>query len=88
MYANVDLVLGTFPDALLVPVTALITRAGRRGVFVVRDGKTARFAETVLGLQDGTWAQVLEGLTENDPMVVDGGAFLEDGSPVTALGTP
>jgi HlyD family secretion protein len=92
MYANVDFVMERVPGALLVPLSAVVARGEKRGVFIVgRDTgegasetpAVARFRELRLGLEDSTSAQVLEGLEGSESVVAEGNAFLEDGQAVS-----
>jgi RND family efflux transporter MFP subunit len=92
MYANVDFVMERMPDALLVPLSAVVVRGEKRGVFIVGHGTSegaseapavARFLELRLGLQDASSAQVLEGLQGSESVVAEGNAFLEDGQAIS-----
>jgi hypothetical protein len=64
-----------------VPAAALCTRSGSRGVFVA-DAGVARFRALKTGIEGDGIVQVVEGLADNDRVVVDGNAFLEDGQRV------
>ena len=89
MYAKVGFLVERASGALLVPATALVTRGGKIGVFVVDGSGTAalaRFHEVRLGLQDAEKAQVIEGIGEADSIVTEGNAFLEDGQAVSVGG--
>lgn len=88
MYANVTFVLDRVEDALLVPVQALVTRGGRSGVFVSQGAGSplASFRETGIGLRTESQVQVLSGLGEQDLVIVEGNAFLEDGQAMTVGG--
>jgi HlyD family secretion protein len=81
MYASVTFEVERAEDALLVPATALCSRGGSRGVFVI-DGGTARFRALATGIEAGGAVQVLAGLAGGERVVVDGNAFLEDGQQV------
>jgi RND family efflux transporter MFP subunit len=90
MYANVDLVLERFPDALLVPAVAVVERGGKMGVFTVHEDNSqiARFTETKVGLAQGDSVQVLVGLSDADRVVAEGNTFLEDGQTVVLMDAP
>jgi RND family efflux transporter MFP subunit len=85
MYSRVRLTVETKAQALVVPVNAVVTIEGRRGVFQVRDGtvKAATFVPVQVGLEDGTHVEVLSGLAESARVVTTGAAALRDGDPVT-----
>ena len=63
-----------------IPLSAITARGGRRGVLVVEEGR-ARFRPIVVGLQDGNRAAVLEGLKDNELVIVEP-AELEPGKKV------
>lgn len=79
MYANVEFVLEREEAALLLPLRALVQRAGRQGVFVVDPGPRAGFREVEVGIRDDAQVQVLRALSEQDLVIEEGNAFLEDG---------
>lgn len=85
MYSRVRLTVATKAQALVVPVNAVVTIEGKRGVFQVRDGtvKAAAFVPVQVGLEDGTHVEVLAGLTDRAQVVTTGAAALRDGDPVT-----
>jgi HlyD family secretion protein len=83
MYANVSFEVEQAKEALLVPESALCSRGGERGVFVV-EARLARFRRLATGIESEGLVQVLEGLEGGERVVVDGNAFLEDGQRVNA----
>ena len=91
MYARVGLAIGTKSGALVVPREALVVRTSARGVFVVDevgDGRNARFAALVTGLEDGRYVEVVDGVAEGDRVVTTGAAGLQHGDPVRFPGDP
>jgi RND family efflux transporter MFP subunit len=70
MTANLQIIVGQREDALLVPLLAV--QQGDTGeVVLVQDaGGAAVQAPVELGLNDGTYAEVLRGLNEGDQVVV------------------
>ncbi|HSA96917.1 MAG TPA: efflux RND transporter periplasmic adaptor subunit [Acidobacteriota bacterium] len=68
-------------NALVVPQAAILENAY---VFVAENGKAVR-KNVTLGLENTTMIEVLSGLAEGDPVVVEGNYGLEDGSPVQVL---
>jgi RND family efflux transporter MFP subunit len=89
MYSRVKLTVATKPQALTVPVNAVVTVEGRRGVFQVKDSvvtgvaKEADFVPVQTGLEDGTRIEILGGLGDQARVVTTGAAALRDGDPVT-----
>jgi len=89
MYSRVKLTVATKAQALTVPVNAVVTIEGRRGVFRVVDGtaadkaKEADFVPIQTGLEDGTRIEILGGVADKAQVVTTGAAALRDGDPVT-----
>jgi HlyD family secretion protein len=73
-------------DVLQVPSAALFRAGDGWAAFVVEDGRAVRRAVTV-GHESGLTAEVLEGLTEGETVVVHPGNALEDGSRVEPRGS-
>jgi HlyD family secretion protein len=83
MYASVSITIARAENALRIPAAAVVTRGDSRGVFVVEgDPPAARFKEIETGIDGGEFLEVLDGVTEKDRVVEEGGTFLEDGQPV------
>ncbi len=68
-------------NALVVPQTAILENAY---VFVAENGKAVR-KNVTLGLENTTMIEVLAGLAEGDPVVVEGNYGLEDGAALQVL---
>ena len=84
MYADVEIVLTRFEDALLVPISAVVIRNGRQIVFAVveEDSYHVRSREVEVGISNENDVQILSGLSETDEIVYQGNSFLEDGQKV------
>ncbi len=83
-YATVTLVLGT-RKGVTVPERAILPTDRGFVVFVVSGDKDARKVKSRPvrpGLRDAGRVEILEGLAENEVVVVDGGAALRDGQDV------
>jgi len=79
MFVRVRIGFEKHENATVVPVSALVKRDGRRGVFVVdRQEKRARFVPVTLGIVNGTQAEILNPLL-SDAVVTLGHHLLEDG---------
>jgi membrane fusion protein, heavy metal efflux system len=72
-FAEVYLKTGLIPDALVIPVSALIEEQGNFYVYVQTEGESFQKRELKLGANDGRKVQVLSGLTEGERVVVKGG---------------
>jgi RND family efflux transporter MFP subunit len=85
MYSRVRLTVATKAQALTVPINAVVTVEGKRGVFQVKDGpvKEAAFVPVEIGLEDGTRVEILRGLADGVPVITTGAAALRHGDPIT-----
>lgn len=83
--ASADLVTGQYPDALAVPVSALLNDEGHRYVFVYHDGRLER-REVHTGPRVGDLRIVLKGLRAGERVVARDVAGLADGQQVVAGG--
>jgi RND family efflux transporter MFP subunit len=86
MYARVRLTVERRPNALTVPRGAVVDTEGKRGVFMVENGQTARFREVRTGLQDNDRIEILDGLTEGERVITVGSLALRDGDRVQLAG--
>lgn len=65
-----------------VPRTAILWREGKPVVFVLRDN-LARMQAVETGYHNDAWTEILSGLSENDPVVIEGQTQLRDADPVS-----
>ena len=82
-FAEATLALREIPDALVVPPNALSTANKTKLIFVVDQGR-AKTKAVQTGITDGTWLEIVSGLTEQEDVVVVGKSKLTDGTPVKA----
>jgi len=82
MFATLNLVTVSHPNALVVPGSSLLEEEGDVRVFVVENDRVRRRSITV-GLRTLAGVEVLSGLQEGDRVVSFGLFGLEDGSPVS-----
>ena len=83
MFARFTIAYEKHADALLIPAAAVVEEDEELAVYVVANGEVARRAiET--GISSGGQVEVLNGLTENEEIVVVGHSGLRDGSKVLA----
>jgi cobalt-zinc-cadmium efflux system membrane fusion protein len=87
MFARVRLSLGSGTEVLNVPVSALQTQGSEAVVFVQdrREGRYVRRPVRV-GRQVGGHAEILTGLKEGDPVVIDGAFTLKSETTKAASG--
>ena len=84
MYASVQLEVERKPDALLVPVQALLVEKAGASVFTVGDGKAKKIAVRT-GFNDGVNVEINEGVTPDQPVILAGKQTLNDGQPVKVM---
>lgn len=87
MFARVVLTLGTRDAAIVVPDQAIVPRGESVFVYRVVDGKAALTPVTTGARAPGE-VEIVKGLSPQDVVVVDGQIKLQDGAPVTIIGTP
>lgn len=75
MYATGALALSKRPG-LAVPAAGVVVRDGHEYVFAVDADHRAVQTEVVTGRRQGALVELNSGLTENQPVVATGGAFL------------
>ena len=81
MYAMVKVGVEKHPDALLIPVEALVMEKANAFVFVAADGK-AKKTPIKIGFNDGAKVEVLDGLAADAAVILVGKMTLADGQPV------
>lgn len=87
MFARVAIVYERKPDALQIPRTALLDGDGPPKVFVVKDGKAAE--RTVkLGLSNGAWIEITDGLKDGEHVVIVGQGAVKPGAAVRIVNSP
>jgi membrane fusion protein (multidrug efflux system) len=75
---------GMFARVAIVPRTALLDSEGPPKVFVVKDGKAAERA-VKLGLSNGAWIEVTDGLRDGEQVVVVGQGAVKPGAAVRVV---
>lgn len=87
MYTTAKIGVETKPDALLVPVAALVMEKTNAFLFLVADGKAKKTA-VKLGFNDGARVEIASGATEQDRVLLGGKMTLTDGQPVNPQDAP
>jgi len=83
MFARIKLILNTYKDSKIILKEAIIRKDNQDYVYVVEDNK-AVLKKIDLGLKSGPYYQVLDGLKENDKVVILGKEKLFNGCKVKA----
>ena len=81
-YGDVSLQSRTGHDGLAVPLAAM-TDNSRNRVFVAKDGDTIEERMVKTGTDDGSYIEILEGLTEGETVVTSGSEGLRSGTRAT-----
>jgi RND family efflux transporter MFP subunit len=82
MFARLQLTLNRAPEALTVPIEAVVRREGHPVVFVIGSEGTAEERPVELGLEVDGKVQLLAGVEEGEPVAVAGNNRLRDGAKV------
>ncbi len=85
MFVNATFFLREHPNALVIPPSAIAAGGTDKvkSVFVVRQGKAYR-TPIKTDIDDGVWVEVVEGLTDDDEVVIVGKTGLTEGKSVLA----
>ncbi len=81
LYAYATVLVEERADVPCVPASAVLSESGEDACFVVVEGK-ARRRPVQLGLSDGTYTEILGGLSASDQVVKAGAGSLTEGQPV------
>ncbi len=84
MFARVAIVYERKLDALQIPRTALLDTDGQAKVFVVTGGKAVERA-VKLGLSNGAWIEVTDGLKDGEQVIVVGQGAVKPGAAVRVV---
>jgi membrane fusion protein (multidrug efflux system) len=87
LFARVSLTLASFPQAVMVPETAIVTFGGRVLVMKVVDGR-AQPQPVSTGIRQGGLVHVTQGLAPGDMVVTAGHMKLQPGAPVAVAAPP
>ncbi len=71
MHAEVEIAADIYKDRLLVPQEAVLVRGGRKLVFVVEDD-LAKWRYIEVGLENEDYAEVLDGVKEDEMIIIEG----------------
>lgn len=81
-FAKAEIQTNVTSNAVLVPVSAVVTFAGIQKVFTVKDGKALE-KNVVAGRREGDW-MVIDGIEANTPVVLSPGNLVS-GQPITVV---
>jgi multidrug efflux pump subunit AcrA (membrane-fusion protein) len=81
-YVKAMLAAETHPNALLIPVSAILAEKVSSSVFVYREGKAVK-TTILVGFNDGKNAEVISGVSGDEALILLTGLTLTDGQSVT-----
>ena len=84
MFVNANVVVDRADETIIVPKTALRNDRNRRYVFIVERNMAIR-RNLIIGIEDEDNVQVIEGLNENDNLIIRGFETLRENSRVRVL---
>ena len=84
MFVKADIVVDRADSAIIIPKDAIISNRNRKYVYIV-ERNTALVRNIKTGLEDEENIQIVEGLKENDNLVIRGHETLRDNSRVKIL---
>ena len=85
MFAHVKLHYATHEDAVTVPRYAVQSLDGKHSVFTVDAEGVAHKVDVVLGFEDETHVEIIEGIQAGEQLVVSGQANLKDAALVEVI---
>lgn len=85
MYAEIKVVTDRAENALVIPVQAIVYKEAQPVGYVVQKDNTVKQVPLTLGLNDGDFYVVEEGLSDGDILVTVGNSDLVDGEKVTVV---
>ena len=81
MFARVEVMVGTHPQAVQIPIDAVSRLEDAQYVYIVRDGKAQR-VNVEIGARDDNRIEITKGLTGSEQVIVSGKDLVHDGTPV------
>ncbi|HEY3410731.1 MAG TPA: efflux RND transporter periplasmic adaptor subunit [Propionicimonas sp.] len=82
MSGSVDIAVKSIPDALTVPVEAVLTKGDAKSVFLLGSDNVVHARTVTVGESTDISAQILSGLAAGDTVVTTGASALSDGQRV------
>ncbi len=87
MFINVRIEFATHEDATVVPVSSVVKRNERQGIFIAdAENKVAQFVPVTVGISTSELAEIIEPSTIAGQVVTLGQHLLADGSPIILSG--
>lgn len=84
MFVKADIVVDRADSAIIIPKEVMLTRRNRKHVFIV-ERNTAILRDIETGLEDENYIEVINGLNEDDNLIIRGYETLRENSRVKVL---
>ena len=84
MFVKIEIVLVEKPQTLVIPKNAVIEEGGSKFIFVIQGNEAFR-RSIVTGYEQDPFIEILEGVSEGDPVVVRGQESLRDRATVRVV---
>ena len=84
MFARIEIVKQEFPDALAIPLYAVISRDDKHYVYL-EENNVAKLQEVKLGILDGWQIQITDGLKPGEKVIVVGQRSVDDGQKLNVV---
>lgn len=78
MFARVEVLVGTRPQALQIPIDAVSRLENAQYVYLVEEGK-ARRVNIAIGVRQGNYVEITRGLSGHEEVIVSGKDLVHDG---------
>ncbi|MBN2444132.1 MAG: efflux RND transporter periplasmic adaptor subunit [Spirochaetales bacterium] len=87
MYVNVEITLEVHDNTLLLPVSSIVMRDGKKVIFTVEHNSPGSVVqhEIKTGIVNEEFAEVVDGIPEQARIITEGNLFLEDGQRVKVI---
>jgi len=72
-------------SVLIVPSESVVIRDGRSSLFLLKENNRVQQLSVDTGRRQGNFIEILQGVKENDPIIVRGAGFLNDGDLVNII---
>ena len=81
-YVKVDIIVERHTNIIKIPKRAIMTRNNRDVVFIVTEDQIAKEKPVTVGLKDTEYAEIIDGLNENERLVIRGFETLQTNTKV------
>jgi RND family efflux transporter MFP subunit len=85
MFAEVLIVTEQSNGVLAIPSAAVMIKSGRQVVATVNNDNSVSIRSVVVGIDDGEKAEIKEGLSEGERVVIEGQTYLDETSAVNII---